>query len=165
MYQIRKAKRSSVNESQGNTAALRSLHHYNFGAHKLSDVMGKRFTDPKPCDIIASSPKGRYIAIEGKIIKKWGKFTSKVLRPQQRSELDRATFKTEGRAFIFLYVRIEKVHYLVLFDWKKHRSILDEGISIEQMKAKTFGVWLPPKKDENGKVIYNIKNMLSERFK
>jgi len=165
MYQVRKAKRSSINESQGNTSALRSLHYYGFGAHKLSDVMGKRFTDVKPCDIIAGSPKGRYIAIEGKIIKKWCGFNSKVLRPQQRAELDRATFKTEGRAFIFLYVRIEKIHFLVVFDWKKYRSILDKGIHIDHMKKKMFGVWLPPKKDKKGKVIYNIKNLLSKRFK
>jgi len=170
----KKRKRSTINEAVGNTEAVRSLHHIGWGAYKIPDTMGSRFTSDKPCDIIACSPKGRYVAIEGKMIKKWCSFNAKVLRPNQIFELDRATLKCKGRAFVFLYVRIQadkekgtqRVHKLCVFDWKLHRgSLINKGYSIEAIKTQSVGVWFDPIKNKNGKTIYNLRKLLKRGMK
>lgn len=165
---IKKRKRSSITEAVGNTEAVRSFHHYGFGAYKISDVQGSRFTETKPCDILVCSPKGRYIAVEGKMIKKWCSFGGNVLRPNQIFELEGTSIKRKGRAFIFLYVRIppnkikgtKRVHKLVVFDWAKYRKIfMGRGISIEDMRNKKYGVWIDPFKRPDGKIIYDIRKI------
>lgn len=168
----KKRKRSTVNERTCNTEAVRSLHHYGWGAYKIPDTMGSRFTSDKPCDIIACSPKGRYVAIEGKMMKRLSSFSAKVLRPNQIFELDRATLKCKGRAFIFLYVRIQadkekgikRVHKLCVLDWKVHRkALLGKGYSKNQIMYQGVGLWLDAEKNKNGKTIYNLKRILSEK--
>ena len=149
-----------MKEAEHNTNAVRSFKHYGYGAHKLSDQGGK-FAGAKPCDIIARSPLGRYIAVEGKLIKKWEGFNSKVLRDNQRAELEKTSLTKEGMAFIFLYVHIPKeCHYCVVFDWRTHKELLDQGIQICDMRAMRFGLWLPAIKDKDGKTIYNITKIM-----
>lgn len=149
-----------MNEAEHNTNAVRSFRHYGFGAHKLSDIGGRQ-AGAKPCDIIVRSPKGRYIAVEGKMMKKWEGFSSKVLRPNQRLELERASATQEGRGFVFLYVHIPRQeHWCVVFNWKHFKDILDEGITIEEMRQHMFGIWLPPEKDKHGKTIYDIRKIM-----
>lgn len=159
-----------MKESEGNTEAVRSLKHYGFGAYKLSDVRGARFTETKPCDIIAQSPKGRYIAIEGKVMNEWSNFNDKWLRPNQAIALDDACINRPGRAFIFLYVRIKankakktkRVSKLLVLDWNTYRETLQgKGIGVDQMRAQSVGVWLDIQKDDEGKNIYNLKKLMS----
>jgi hypothetical protein len=155
-----------MKESLCNTDAVRSFKHYGYGAHKISDI-GGRTAGAKPCDIIARSPKGRYIAVEGKMMKQWASFSSKVLRPNQRDELDGAANTQEGRGFVFLYVRINAVpgkskreHWLVVFDWKEYKGTLDLGLRINEMRDRIHGLWLPPLKDKRGKTIYDIRQIM-----
>lgn len=158
-----------MKENPCNTESVRSLKHYGFGAYKLSDVRGSRFTETKPCDIIACSPKGRYVAIEGKLIKKWEGFSARALRPNQIAHLDATCFKRGGRAFVFLYVRIapdrknsvKRVCKLVVFDWKKYRETIHEGIGVRELKDQTYGVWLDPSKDKQNKLIWPLKRLMS----
>lgn len=162
----------SVKESIANTEVVRSLKHYGFSAHKLSDVMGSRFTSSKPCDIIAQSPKGRYIAIEGKMMTKLSNFNEAWLRPNQVIALD-ACVRLKGRAFVFLYVRVrgdrEKgtsgICKLVVLDWKIHREALKgKGYGVDLIRAQSVGVWLDPLHDEDKKIIWPLKNLLHKDF-
>ena len=168
---IIRRKRSSVNEALGNTEAVRSLRHYGFRAYKISDVMGTSFTSKKPVDILCCSPKGRYVAIEGKIIKKWAGLNIKAFRENQIQELD-GVVKRHGRAFVFLYVKIprdlskglKKIDQLVVFDWRIYRNIIKKGISAKQMRERLLGVWLDPIM-VSGKIVWPIKKLLWRRFK
>lgn len=159
-----------MKENVGNTEVVRSLKHIGWGAYKLSDVRGSRFTETKPCDIIACSPKGRYVSIEGKLIKKWEGFNARKLRPNQIAELNGTAFKRKGRAFVFLYVRInadkskgqKRVCKLVVFDWKKHRQVLmGKGYGVQELRAQKVGVWLDPDKDDQGKLLWPLKKLLT----
>lgn len=159
-----------MKEAVGNTEVVRSLKHFKWKAYKIPDVRGSRFIQNKPCDIIACSPKGRYVAIEGKMIKKWEGFSSKKLRPHQVIELNDICFKRQGRAFIFLYVRVQgdpskglkRATKLVIFDWKTHRDALSgKGYGVNQLRNMSVGVWLDPQKDEQGKIIWPLKNLLN----
>lgn len=161
-----------MKESQNNTEAVRSFNYYGFKAYKLSDVRGSRFTETKPCDMIICSPKGRYVAVESKLMKKWKCFNMRELRPNQIAHLD-ATVKREGRAFVFVFVSIradratgqKRVRKLCVLDWKEHRDTLEgKGIPLHKMKAKIYGVWLDPLKDDEGKVLWNLKKLLSPTF-
>lgn len=158
-----------MKEVTGNTEAVRSLRFFGWGANKLSDIRGSRFTDKKPCDIIACSPKGRHVMIEGKMIKKWSCFNDKVFAQHQIDELDNNCNKRLGRSFVFLYIRIngdsskgtKRVIKLVVFDWKKHRKNLQgKGYSIDQMRSQSVGVWLDPIHDKDGKIMWPIKKLL-----
>lgn len=157
-----------MKEAVGNTEAVRSLKHYGWKAYKLPDVLGGRFTQNKPYDIIACSKKGRYVAIEGKLIKKWEGLTRNAFRDHQPIELDKVV-KNNGRAFVFLYVRInadkkkgqKRVCKLVVFDWKVHRkAIMTEGYGVALMRSQSVGVWLDPEKDDEGKIIWPLKTLL-----
>jgi hypothetical protein len=159
-----------MKEALGNTEAVRSLKHYGWGAYKLSDVRGSRFTETKPCDVIACSPKGRYVAIEGKMIKRWEGLSKDALRPNQVIELDGASIRRKGRSFVFLYLRIKadpkkglkRVLKLVVLDWNTYRDqLLTVGIPVSALRDQSIGVWLDPLSDRDGKIIWPIKNLLS----
>jgi len=162
----------SVKESTGNTETMRSLKHYGFGAHKLSDVRGSRFVENKPCDIIAQSPKGRYIAIEGKMMTKLSNFNEAWLRPNQVIALNDC-LRRKGRAFVFLYVRVrgdrengtKAIVKLCVLDWKIHREALKgKGYGVDLIRAQSVGVWLDPTHDEDKKIIWPIKKLLHKDF-
>lgn len=164
----KKSKRSSIVERVGNTEAVRSFRRFGWGAYKISDVQGMRFTETKPCDIIAQAPNGLYVAVEGKMIKKWSKISGDLFRPNQIEELDGA-IKRKGRAFFFLYVRIqpikekgvERVHALVVFDWKKYRKrLFTKGISGAELRERTHGLFIGAEKDEKGNHFYDIRGIL-----
>lgn len=159
---INRRRRSSINEALGNRNAVRSLRHFGYRAHKISDVMGSSFTDKKPYDIFACSPKGRSIAIEGKLMKKWGKLNHKVFQAQQLIELDGNCLKCEGRSFVFLYVIIDKFHQLCVLDWKKYHKRIksDEGITIDELRDMKVGKWYGVIQDQFGKDVYNIKGFM-----
>jgi hypothetical protein len=161
----KKRKKSSINERACNTDAVRSFHHYGWGAYKLADTLGANFTPEKPCDIICESPKGRYVPVESKLIKKYGVFNSGAFQPSQIFELNRAK-----RSFVFLFVKIppdkakgtKRVNKLCVLDWKIHgKRILTTGISLEELKAEKFGMWLDPfKQQQSEKTIYDIRRIL-----
>lgn len=162
----KRRKRSTINERICNTEAVRSFHHYGWGAYKIPDVLGSKFTGDKPCDIIAESPKGRYVAVEGKLIKKWCKLSPSILRPNQIFELNRAK-----RSFLFLYIRIKankekgtkRVHKLCVIDWKEDgKWILKNGVVKYLLEEQEIGRWLEPLKDKNGKTIYDIRKILNK---
>lgn len=158
-------RRSSVNEVTGNSDAVRSLRLYGFRAYKIPDVRGTKFTGEKPCDIWAYSNKGRHVSIEGKMIKKFESFSSKVLRSNQIEELD-ACVQKEGRAFVFLYIYIPRQKkQLVVFDWLLYRDLLHRGFSKQELLTKEFGVWLEEMKQFDGKAIFNLSKLLSKEFK
>lgn len=162
MKLYKRRRRSKINEALGNKIAVNSLRHYGFRAHKISDVMGSHFTDKKPYDIFACSPKGRSVAIEGKLMKKWGKLNHKVFQAQQLIELDGNCLKCNGRSFVFLYVMIGKTHLLCVLDWKRYhmRIKTDAGISIDELRNMETGKWYDVTQDSFGKDIYNIKGFL-----
>lgn len=140
----------------------------NYFAYKLSDSvpgMGSRFIPEKPCDIISCSKKGRFIAIESKQMKKWASLNKKILRPNQVSALNRIT-KNNGRAFLFLNIRVPKtkkepaVNHLVIFEWSKHcKNILSNKYTVKLLRSKSVGVWRDSFKDEEGKVVWNLKGL------
>lgn len=157
-----------MKESQCNTDAVRSLKHYGWGADKISDVMGSRFTAKKPCDIIACSPKGRYVAIESKLMKRWAKFSFDLLRPNQVEHLSKTALKRQGRAFVFLFVEIprnpktgeKRIYKLCVLDWVKyHKQIMSNSIGADDLKGQKVGKWFEPQK-VNGKVIFPLKKLL-----
>lgn len=159
-----------MKENIGNTEAVRSFKYFGWGAYKLSDVRGSRFTETKPCDVIACSPKGRYVAVEGKMIKMWEGLSKNALRPNQVIELDGASIKRRGRAFVFLYIRIKadrakgtkRVCKLVVLDWNTYREkLLTQGISVKEIREQSIGVWLDPLKDKDDKLIWPVKNLLT----
>lgn len=141
-------------ESEGNTITVRSLRQFGFFAYKISDVQGTRFTETKPCDIIACSPNGTFIAIEGKLFKKWQKLDKDVLRPNQIKALDEISYKRNGRAFVFLYVSIKSTKKtkgfegLVVFEWRKHRDVIlsPGGIPPTDLRNHAYGVKVLPYK-------------------
>jgi len=163
----KKNKRSSIVERVGNTEAVRSFRKFGWGAYKISDVQGMRFTSEKPCDILAQSPKGLYVAVEGKMIKKWAMVSTKLFRPNQIQELDGAC-KRKGGAFLFVYVRIQKnkekgierVHALLVFDWKKYRERLMVGIGARELKSLVHGIFIPAEKDEKDRHFYDIRGIM-----
>lgn len=160
-----------MKETNGNTNAVRSLRHYGYFAYKISDVQGSRFTETKPCDIIVCSPKGRFGAIEGKIMKRWATFNKKVLRPNQIMALDAVSKKRQGRAWIFLYVHIKAkghrpLHRLVVLDWTIFRPlIMGQGIGVQQLRAQTIGIWLTPMKVQKKDVYRNLDKALVSKLK
>jgi len=156
----------SFKEAHGNTEVVNSFKHFGFKAYKIPDIRGSRFTANKPYDIVACSKKGRYIAVEGKLIKKWQGITKNVFQPHQPIELD-AIVKRNGRAFLFVYIRInackghKRVCKLVIFDWAVHRKdIMCKGIGVTLMRSQSIGTWLDPFKDKNDKIIWPLKNLL-----
>lgn len=164
----KKSKRSSIVERVGNTEAVRSFRKFGWGAYKISDVQGMRFTETKPCDIIAQAPNGLYVAVEGKMIKKWEKISARLFRPNQINELDGAC-KRKGRAFLFLYVRIQpnkekgtpRVHALFVFDWKKYRKrLMTIGIGAQELRDRAHGIFIPVEKDDKDRHFYDIRGIL-----
>lgn len=158
-----------MKESKCNTEVVRSLKKIGWGAYKLPDVLGQRFTVNKPCDILACSPKGRFVAIESKLFKKVKGFNLSELRPNQIEALEKNSIKRKGRAFIFLFISIKadkskglKSSYeLVVFDWQKYGKVLKKKpFSIEQIRSKSVGVWYTPEK-LNNKIFWDFKKLLS----
>lgn len=162
MKVIKKNKRSTINEALGNRIAVRSLRHFGFRAHKISDVMGTSFTDKKPYDIFSTSPNGVAVAIEGKIIKTWKKLNYKDFQAQQMIELDGNCLKCKGRSFVFLYVMIKGKNELCVIDWKVyHKQIKSHfGVSVSEIRNKDVGCWYEVTKDSFDKDIYNLKGFL-----
>lgn len=156
-----------MNENNCNSEVVRSLRFYRYRAYKIPDVLGSRFTDNKPYDIVTCSRKGRYVAIEGKLTKKWEGFSIRKLRPHQVIELD-GVVRNNGRAFVFLYIRIppdkqkgtKRVTKLVVFDWKIHKKGIKKGYGVALMRSQAVGVWLDPGKDDKGKILWPLKNLL-----
>jgi len=156
------------NERELNTEIVRSLKYYNFFAYKISDVMGSRFTETKPCDILACSPHGEFIAIESKLMKKWQGFNKNVLRENQIQTLNRI-IRNSGRAFVFLGVSIkadkkkgiQKESWLIIFDWAIHKkAIMGKGYSPNDLREGLVGDWRTNSKNSEGKIIWDIETLL-----
>lgn len=163
---------AGIKEAVCNTEVVRSLNFYGMKAYKLPDVLGSRFTANKPYDIIACSTKGRFIAIEGKLIKKWQGVSRTIFQDHQPIELD-GVLKRNGRAFLFLYVRIKadkktgqkRVCKLVVFDWEKHReAIMTEGYGVALLRSQSVGDWYDPVKfSGQEKLIWPLKTLLKSK--
>lgn len=165
----KKNKRSSIQERVGNTEAVRSFRKFGWGAYKISDVQGMRFTETKPCDIIAQAPNGTYVAVEGKMMKAWATLNGGLFRENQIAELDGATFKRKGRAFVFLYLRIPpnkkkatpRLHALMVFDWKVYRKrIMGKGVSPQELRDRAHGLFIPVERDNKGRHFYDLRGLL-----
>lgn len=158
-----------MKESQCNTETVRSLKHLGWGAYKISDVQGKRFTEEKPCDTIACSPKGRHTMIEGKLIKAWCSLNERSLklRPNQVFALTNNCVKRKGRSFLFIFVKIppskshKGLYKLLVLDWAHHRqAITGDGIPIDLVRSQAIGTWLDPFK-RDGKTEWPLERLLS----
>ncbi len=155
-----------VKENIFNTEVVRSLKHYDYFAYKISDVMGSRFTETKPCDILICSPKGVFIAAESKQIKKWSGLTGKMLRDNQIKTLDK-TVKNKGKAFVLLNIRLplikgkqQKENWCVVFNWAVHRkAIMGNEYTAEVLRGGYIGEWRLSSLDENKKTIWDIKDL------
>lgn len=151
-----------MKENHINSEVVRSLELDGFWAYKIPDVLGSRFTARKPFDVVAESKKGRFISIEGKLIKKWEAFSLKKLADHQIINLNRTGVKRDGRAFVFLYIRIPReASYIVVFNWKKYKTLLKKGLTAKELKTKKHGVWLSPGKDDMGKIYWPLKKLMS----
>lgn len=156
---------NKMKEAEFNSEVVRSLKHLGYFAYKISDVMGSRFTPEKPCDILACDLKGRFIAIESKQIKSWKSLTGKMLRDNQIVTLDKSV-KITGRAYVLLNIRIHDVknkrreNWCVVFDWSIHReSIMNNKYTAKVLQDGYVGEWLLPSKDDEGKIIWPLKNL------
>jgi hypothetical protein len=152
-----------MKENVFNTEVVRSLKLENYFAYKISDVQGSRFTETKPCDILACDLKGNFIAIESKQIKKWAGLTARLLRDNQIITLDKAV-KNTGKAFVLLNIRINGVkgkpreNWCVVFDWSIHRkNIMTNKYTAKVLQDGFVGEWLLPSKDEEGKIVWPLK--------
>lgn len=142
-------------EADFNTEIINSLKWHGYYAYKIPDMPNAarrviRFIPVKPCDVIACTPGGRFIGIEGKLIKKWQGMHVGMIRESQVNALDEMV-KRNARAFIFVGVRIEaqklknikKEISCVIFEWTKHRDNLLEGnYNVKNIRAKSVGVWI-----------------------
>jgi|SRR5690606_9600425 len=144
-----------MKESDFTTEVINSLEYFGFYAYKIADMPNAarrviKFTPVKPCDIIACSLFGVFYAIECKIIKKWQGMHKGMIRDSQINALDRIV-DNDGRAYIFVNVRIEpnkskgikRENSCIVFDWRKHRDSLIEGLyNIDMMRSKSVGQWV-----------------------
>lgn len=140
-----------MREAQFNSEVINSLQAMGFWAYKIADSPTSwtkaqtRFTPTKPSDIIACSPTGAMVMIEGKQFKSYKKLSGKNLRESQINALD-AIVAINGRAYLFLNIRIThpRTNFLVAFNWKWHRErLMGEGISAAQLREQKWGTWVP----------------------
>ncbi len=153
-----------MKETQTNSEIMRSLKHQNIWCYKIADSptswtqAATRFTPSKPCDILACH-RGKFLAIEGKLIKKWKAFGLRDLRDSQIKGLTEVV-KAGGRAFVFLVVRIpaiagkqKRVNRLIAFDF----GFLDRNrifrFDHKQLQALDY---ISTTKDGEGKMIFDL---------
>lgn len=149
-----------MKESNFNTEVVRSLRYYGWLAHKLSDVRGTRFTGEKPCDILACSPSGCFVAIESKQMKKYERLKVGALRPNQIATLDKA-IENNGRAFLLVNVRIPRVHNVcVALDWNEHRDAIVEGWYDADWFREDYYFSIGHATDGGKKLIWLLSNLL-----
>ena len=157
-----------MKEKDFNTEIVRTGKRLNYFAYKLGDMVpggGSRFIPEKPCDIIMCSKKGRFIAIESKQIKKWQSLKKSMLRENQITALNKVV-KNNGLAFLFLNVRISRSkgqpsqNWCVIFNWAKHgENILSNKYTVDLLKSQKVGVWRSPFKDEENKIVWDLKGL------
>lgn len=137
---------------------MRSLKLHDYFAYKISDVMGSRFTENKPCDTLVCSPHGVFIAIESKQIKKWSGLTGKMLRDNQIVTLDKIV-KNKGKAFVLLNIRIKKENWCVVFNWLKHReNIMGGKYTAKVLQEGYVGIWRLSRKIDK-KIVWDIQDL------
>lgn len=100
-----------------------------------------RFTAAKPCDIIACVPSfthGQFVAIECKQFKKWKAFSIRDLQDSQIEQMPKI-IEADGKAFVFLNIRIKKPHdnRLIIFEFNDLLKRLKKG-SIFAKDLKTM---------------------------
>lgn len=163
-----------MKESVFTTEVVNSLESFGLYVYKLADIPNAarrviRFIPVKPCDVIACSPKGRFIAIETKQFKKWQGLTKSVMQEGQIFHLDRIA-KRGGQAFVILNVRIEankrkgqkRVNLCGVFNWKEYRDqILDGSIGAKIIREQSKGIWIDSFLDEKKKRVWNLQKLLS----
>lgn len=160
-----------MNEKKTNTEVTNSLKHFGFFAYKIADTMGTQFIVTKPCDILACSPHGVFVAVECKLMKKWGKVDRKILRENQIESLDAAVARN-GIAYFILNIHIaanpqkgiKRESHLVVFDWSYRREQIVSGYFtkqklIEESKCKAFGLWCESFTHEKKK-LWNFKKLV-----
>jgi len=155
-----------MKESDCNSEVVRSLQKIGWSAYKIPDVLGSRFTANKPCDILACSLGGRFVAIESKLIKKWQSVSIKILRDHQEVFLTNTCRKRKGQAYLFLFLKIPKTKTrkafqgLVVFDWLRYGEYIKrQPITIKQLQNQSIGEWFEPYKNkyENNKITWDFR--------
>lgn len=154
-----------MKESHFNTEVVNSLKHFGYFAYKLGDQVptpGSRFIPEKPCDIVSCSPRGVFIAIESKQLKKWASLNHKILRQNQVDALDKVV-KRKGKAFLFLNIRVNKPkleNWCVVFNWKEHReNIMSNKYTIDVLRDGYVGVWKTPFKIDK-KILWDLSDLM-----
>jgi hypothetical protein len=139
-----------MKETQFNTEVMNSLKDLGVWCYKIADSPTSwtsaltRFTPEKPSDILACY-KSKFVAIEGKQIKKFKAFGIGDMRPSQIRNMDEiVTPKVGGRAFVFLNIRIKAVkgttkqeNRLLILDWAEWRERLKKS-SLKQKELMVF---------------------------
>jgi hypothetical protein len=139
-----------MRETNFNTEVMNSLKKFGAWAYKIADsptswtMAATRFTPEKPCDIIACYD-GKFLAIEGKQIKKFKAFGMSDMRPAQIKNLTEV-IERGGRAFIFLNVRIPAIkgkqkreNRLLIFDWAMWKDRLErESIKKGELEISPY---------------------------
>jgi len=119
-----------MNEKVLNSEIVKTLKWFGAWAYKIPDMpsslmVGGRFNPDKPCDVVASV-QGRFVGIEGKMIKEWQGFGSRFLRANQIEALTDQV-RSKGQAFVFLNVRIGKprTNRLIIFNWELWKDVFE----------------------------------------
>lgn len=135
-----------MKEAQFTTETVRSIRHHGGWAYKIPDapitkeiLKITRFTNAKPCDIVASY-QGGFVAVETKQFKKWKALSKNDFRPEQIDGMTKIV-ASGGRAFVFLNIRIAKpyVNRLLIFDWAVWGPVLSTGsIWAKDLKERAY---------------------------
>lgn len=130
-----------------------SLKAIGMGVYKPGDMIrtgATRFIPEKPADLICDNA-GIYLLIETKQIKKWAKISMLMMRDSQIRELDNVIARSElGQAWVFVNVRLsankatgqKRESWLVAFDWRYDKHLLEEGIGSKELQKKEKGLWV-----------------------
>lgn len=164
-----------MREAQFNSEVVKSLKHWGAWAWKIPDMpvsmlQALRFSPDHPCDIVAAY-QGRFLGIEGKMLKKYEAFGIRHLRPAQIRELD-SMVDTGNDAYIFLNIRITapRENKLIILPWKEWRDALHTA----SIKAEELRAWegVPLTRVETSKTgkrgkaltkqIYDLRNFLQQ---
>ena len=163
-----------MKESVFTTEIVNSLESFGLYVYKIADIPNAarrviRFIPVKPCDVIACSPKGRFIAIETKQFKKSQGLTKSVMQEGQIYHLDRIV-KRGGKAFVIVNVRIEankrknqkRINACGVFNWKTYREkILDGSLGAKVIRDQSEGTWIESSLDDKKKRVWNLQKLLT----
>jgi hypothetical protein len=138
-----------MKEAKFNTEVKNSVIASGGWAYKIADmprIAGLRFNPEKPCDTLASI-NGKFVAIEGKMFKKWEALGLRHFQDSQIREMDALNENGNDNCFVFLNIRIsgdkdagiKRENRCIIFRWSELRvGLEDRSIFAKELKELPY---------------------------